>query len=102
MTYFEPAARATLISGLRALADYLESNPCVPVSGPAVVYAFPPDSACAGMRADIDKIAETIGSQPEETADGAHYVASRYFGAVEYRAIAICEHHHSDREETGR
>jgi len=96
MTYADPAERAALIQGLRALADYLESNADVPATSYAPVYAFPPDGECAGMRAEIDSIAALLGVKARETADGSHYTALRSFGPVEYRAVAICRHHHHD------
>ena len=93
MTYANAAERQALISGLRALADYLESNPGVPAPSYSDVLAFPPDGDCAGMRAGIDAIAERIGVEARETVSG-HYVATRSFGPIEYRAVAICQHHH--------
>ena len=92
MTYAGNSERAALIGGFRELADYLESNPDVPAPGYSDVLAFPPDGECAGMRAEIDVIAERIGVEARETA-GGHYVATRSFGPVEYRAVAICEHY---------
>ena len=56
------------------------------------VLAFPPDGDCAGMRAEIDAIAERIGVEARETVRG-HYVAARSFGPIEYRAVAICQHY---------
>jgi len=92
MTYANATERQALISGLRELADYLESNPDVPTPGYSDVLAFPPGGDCAGMRAEIDAIAERIGTKARETVRG-HYVATRSFGPVEYRAVAICEHY---------
>jgi hypothetical protein len=43
MTYADSTERAALIGGLRALADYLESNPEVPAPGYTDVFIFPPD-----------------------------------------------------------
>ena len=93
MAYASPAERAALIHGLRALADYLESNPEVPAPSTADVYTFPPDDDCAVMRAEIDAVAELLGSQPRETAGRQHYGVTRSFGPVEYRAVAICKNH---------
>jgi hypothetical protein len=93
MTYAGHSERAALISGFRALADYLEWNPGVPAPSYSDVLAFPPDGDCAGMRAEIDAIAERIGAGARETVSG-HYVAARSFGPIEYRAVAICQHHH--------
>jgi hypothetical protein len=97
MTYAEPSGRAALIEGLRALADYLESNPEVPAPSYTDVYTFPPDGDCAEMRAEIDAIAARLGVKADETAGGSHYNAARSFGPIEYRAIAICKHHHPAR-----
>jgi hypothetical protein len=97
MTYAEPSERAALIDGFRALADYLEANQDVPVASCADMYTFPPNGNCAAERAEIDAIAEMLGSQPRETARGRHYGVSRSFGPVEYRAVTICDHHcHSE------
>jgi hypothetical protein len=92
MTYADPARRAALIKGFRALADYLESNPGVPAPNYADVYAFPPDGDCAGTRAEIDVIAARLGARAYETA-GGHYEATRSFGPVQYAAVAICKQH---------
>jgi hypothetical protein len=88
MTYADPTERAALIGGLRALADYLESNPEVPAPIYSTVHTFPPDSDWAAMRAEIDAIAAPLGVIAYRTA-GGHYLATRAFGPVEYRAVAI-------------
>ena len=87
MSYADSTERAALISGFRGLADYLESNPEVPASSYSTVHTFPPDGDWADMRAEIDAIAARLGVTARET--GGHYVASRSFGPVEYRAVAI-------------
>jgi hypothetical protein len=100
VSYAHPVERAALIEGFRDLADYLESNPDVPTTIDATVYAFPPKWDCAVMRAEIDAIAEMIGSQAREVAEGRHYIVTRSFGPVEYRAVAICKDAcHADGEE---
>jgi hypothetical protein len=88
MTYSDPTERTALIGGLRALADYLESNPEVPAPIYATVHAFPTDGDWAVMRAEIDAIAAPLGVIAHRTA-GGHYVAARSFGPVEYRAVVI-------------
>lgn len=87
MTYANPAERGALIRGLRTLADYLESNPEVPTPAYTDVFIFPPDGTDAERRAEIDVIAAQIGETPETIC--GHYVASRFFGPVQYRAVAI-------------
>jgi hypothetical protein len=93
MTYAEPYERAALIDGLRALADYLEANPGVPVPSSTEIFTFPLDGECARMRAEIDAIAEMIGRKAYATAGRQHYLVTRSFGPVEYRAVAICKQH---------
>ena len=97
MTYADPTERAALIGGLRALADYLESNPEVPAPVYPVVYAFPPAANWPAKRAEIDAIAAQLAVTAHETG-GGHYVAARSFGPVEYRAVAIP--HHADNDES--
>jgi hypothetical protein len=93
MTYSDPTERAALIGGLRALADYLASNPEVPVPIYSTVHTFPPgDDEWAGMCADLDAIAAMLGVSAEMTP-GGHYVAARSFGPVQYRAVAIPPHY---------
>ena len=41
MNHADSTERAALISGLRALADYLESNPEVPAPAYPAVHTFP-------------------------------------------------------------
>jgi hypothetical protein len=88
MTYADNSERAALIGGLRALADYLESNPEVPTPIYSDVFTFPPDGDWAAMRAEIDSIAARLGVVSHETG-GGHYIATRSFGPIEYRAVAI-------------
>lgn len=89
MTYASSTERQALISGLRALADFLEGNPDVPAPAYTDVLVFPPPSPDAGKRHEIDVIASRVGSQTETTSSRRHYQTSRRFGPVEYRAIAI-------------
>ncbi|MBV9379719.1 MAG: hypothetical protein JOY82_16500 [Streptosporangiaceae bacterium] len=88
--YASTEERIRLIAGLRALARFLEDHADVPAPQYADVLIFPPDGADDEMRAEIDKIAAGIGSDAiEESPVHGHYVASRSFGPVEYRAVAI-------------
>jgi hypothetical protein len=96
MTYANNAERTALIGGLRALADYLESRPEVPAPSYADVFIFPPGGTCAETRTEIDAIAARLGTTARQTAGGRHYNATRSFGPVEYRAVAICKGHYHD------
>jgi hypothetical protein len=89
MTYYaDPGQRARLITGLLDLAIFLETTPDVPAPQSADVLVFPPDGTNAEMRAEIDAIAARVGAQAHVT-EGGHYTVSRWFGPVEYRAVAI-------------
>jgi hypothetical protein len=98
MTYDNSTEHAALIGGLRGLADYLESNPEVPAPSYPTVFTFPRDSGWAEMRAEIDAIAARLDVIASETPSG-HYVASRSFGPVEYRAVAIPPSNDNEQSE---
>ena len=98
MAHTDSPERAALIGGLRGLADYLESNPEVPAPSYPTVYMFPPDGGWAKMRAEIDAIAARLDVIARET-HGGHYVATRSFGPVEYRAVAIPRSNDSEQSE---
>ena len=89
MTNHDSTTCDEFISGLRALADYLECNPEVPAPGYSVVYTFPTDGEWPAMCDEIDAIAARLGVIAHVTPPGGHYVAVRVFGPVEYRAVAI-------------
>ncbi len=99
MTYADTSQRAALIGGLRALADYLESNPEVPAPTYSDVFTFPSDRDWAVMRAEIDAIATLLGVAGRETG-GGHYVATRSFGPIEYRAVAIPRSNNGDNDQS--
>jgi len=91
--------RIRLIAGLRDLADYLEHNPRVPAPPRADVLVFPAEASDAEMFAEIDAIAEMIGSTASDArSPHGHYSAVRNFGPVQYRAVAIP---HSARAKEG-
>ena len=90
MTYANPVERRDLISGLRALADFLEEDPEIPAPFRLDVLVFPPRVSDEDGRAEIDHIAAMIGAPVvDRTAINQHYTTSRRFGAVEYRAVFI-------------
>jgi hypothetical protein len=98
MNHADSTERAAFISGLRSLADYLESNPEVPASTYPVVHTFPSADDWAQMRAEIDATAARLGVNARLTA-GGHYVAERFFGPVEYRAVAIPRKNDNEQSE---
>jgi hypothetical protein len=105
MTYADTTERHALISGLRALADFLERNPEVPAPKYTDMLVFPPHEASdTEKRSEIDVIASRIGSETEISPVRSHYMTARQFGPVAYRAVAIPEDAHKNpiRRTTGR
>jgi len=89
MTYANANDRTRFIAGLRTLAEYLESKPDVPTpSHGASILVFPPYGRNDEQRAEIDAISTRLNAEPDEIVSG-HYGVSRFFGPVEYRAVAI-------------
>ena len=88
--YANSEERAALIAGLRDLADFLDQNPQVPAPRRTDLLVFPPDGTDAEMFAEIDAIAQRIGTTASDVGSPAgHYSAVRDFGPVQYRAVAI-------------
>jgi hypothetical protein len=82
--------RVRLIAGLRELAEFLDHNPEVPTPWGADLIVFPANGSDADMFAEIDAIAEQIGTTASDAGSPAgHYSAVRAFGPVQYRAVAI-------------
>jgi hypothetical protein len=89
MTYASATERQALISGLRELAGFLESNPDVPAPAYTDLHVFPQSAADDEKRREVDMIASLISSGTETSPCHRHYTTSRRFGPVEYRAVAI-------------
>lgn len=89
MTYADKPKRRALIEGLRSIADYLEVNQDVPAPAHSYLFVFAPFASDAENQLEIDFIADRVGSEPETEPACGHYTASRDFGPVTYRAIAM-------------
>lgn len=88
--YANSEERTELIAGLRDLAEFLDRNPQAPAPRRTDVLVFPPEASDAEMFAEIDAIAALIGTTASDADSPAgHYSASRSFGPVQYRAVAI-------------
>lgn len=91
----ETTHRQDTIAGLRALADFLEAHPEVPVSGEQVVsYWTPAGLRSVEARTQVDKIAAVLGvtAGPRAVLKSATHAARRRFGPVIYQAAAIGVH----------
>ena len=82
--------RVRLIAGLRDLADFLDRNPEVPTPWGTDILVFPIEASDAEMFAEIDTIAQLIGSTASDAhSPRGHYGAVSNFGPVRYRAVGI-------------
>jgi len=85
----DPTARAAITAGLRALADYLDAHPGLPVpqfSMCAGLTVYPGGSQ-EGKRAEVDRIAEVLQVVTEEF--GVYQAERRFGGPVAYRVAAV-------------
>ena len=97
--YANDEERVRLIAGLRDLAEFLDQNPEVPAPWGTDILVFPIEASDVEMFAEIDTIAELIGSTASDAdSPRGHYSAVRNFGPVQYRAIAIP---HTARDNEG-
>ena len=85
----DPAARQVFISGFRALAEFLEGHPDLPVPSFSVFDGLTlyPQGSDPDRQAEVDRVARVLQVAP---GSYAHYQACRRFGeGVSYRIIAV-------------
>jgi hypothetical protein len=83
--------RTAVITGLRDIADFLDTNPDIPTpSTSVIVYYFADGASDHDARAKVDQIAAYLGAtiDPEPLRHG-HYQTHITFGPVTYRTVAI-------------
>ena len=86
----DPATREAFITGLRALADYLDQHPAVPVPRYGTEVYLSAASTDDGGCAQVGQFARQLGvAVPASISFSGHYEAARSFGPVSYRMIAI-------------
>jgi hypothetical protein len=83
--------RAQTIAGLRALADFLDANPDLPIRPEGADYAvFSHRTDETAGRSTIDAIATVLGEPvQDETGEGGEYTVTKTFGAITYHASHI-------------
>jgi hypothetical protein len=87
-TTTDAEVRAMFVSGFRALAEFLDSHPALPVprcsiSSGLTIYVGAAD------RDQVDRIAEILGVTPYEF--GLYQAERRFDGTVAYRVVAVPE-----------
>ncbi|MCP9951687.1 hypothetical protein [Actinomadura madurae] len=86
-------ARHQTIAGLRALADFLEANPALPVDEYGEFYnVFTRDCDDSSAVALVDQTAALLGVEIiDRRSLGGHYAAKRTFGRITYAVVHIPE-----------
>jgi hypothetical protein len=98
----DAATRQAFITGLRALADYLDRHPAIPVPAYGAEIHLCAASTDDGGCAQVAQFARQLGTAvPTAVSAAGHYEAARAFGPVGYRMIAISDaamarHHAAD------
>ena len=88
----DPGIRQAFITGLRALADYLDRHPAVPVPRYGTEVYLSAASTDDGGCAQVAQFARQLGiTPPTAISYSGHYEAARSFGPVSYRMIAISD-----------
>jgi hypothetical protein len=83
-------ARHQTIAGLRALADFLEANPGVPVNPYGWDVSYHPRDTDEHQAAEVDRIAALLDTVPvDDRPHGGHYTASKTFGRITYTAVHV-------------
>ena len=84
----DPGDRHDFITGLRALADYLEARPGMPVSHYGATINLAAPDVEDGGRAEIYHQACCLGAPVSTTGDGT-LAPCKTFGSLTYRAFAL-------------
>lgn len=89
-SYADETGRAAFITGLRALADYLDAHSAIPVPPHGTDILLHVSAAEEGGRIQVRQLARQLGATvTDETPYGGHCHAARSFGPVSYRVLSI-------------
>jgi hypothetical protein len=83
--------RTKVITGLRQLADYLDTHPDLPVARYGWdCHVYTDQTSDTDARAEVDTIAAVLGVNVDDrTSQRGHYTAARTFGLVTYEAVHV-------------
>lgn len=92
-TTTDPNVRAAYSAGLRALAEFLDTHPGLPVprysfSTGLTVYVSGSD---ADQRAEVDRIAGILGTAAREFGPGLYMAERQFCSPVAYQVFAVPE-----------
>lgn len=86
----DPHDRAEFAAALRELADFLDGCATAPVPCYGDQITLHADSFEDGGKAQVDHIARILHAPiTDETKNGGHYTATRYFGCIGYEVVSI-------------
>lgn len=86
----DPAVRQDFITGLRMLADFLDTHTDVPVPLHTREIQLTASRADNGGCAQVDRFAALTGASVEDGLDkNGLYEAGRSFGSLSYRMVAV-------------
>ncbi|MDA0564847.1 hypothetical protein LG943_11005 [Streptomonospora sp. S1-112] len=89
--FADDLTRRAVVAHIRALADFLEARPDLPLSPHTrVEVVYFPRGSDQEQDKEIDRIAALLGTEGHR--EGQHYACERSFGRAAYRAVAIPAH----------
>src|ERR1700691_4123855 len=84
--------RDAVVTGLRALADYLAANPAVPIPPHGWAASVHAEGTDSEQFSQVDLVSEIIGERPvDQRAAIGHHLVQRSFGPITYRFVGISE-----------
>jgi hypothetical protein len=81
--------RTDMVAGLRALADFLEANPAVPIPRHGHQFSVTTSGSDEQKRSQVKFASLAIGEDVTDDAQGGHYWTQRRFGPVSYQITAV-------------
>jgi hypothetical protein len=82
-------ARTDMVAGLRALADFLEANPAVPIPRYGHAFGVTTSGSDEQKRSQVKFASLAIGEEVTDDTQAGHYWTQRWFGSVSYRIVAV-------------
>ncbi|MGW4644515.1 hypothetical protein ACWEN6_38765 [Sphaerisporangium sp. NPDC004334] len=82
--------RPAYINGLRDLADFLDTNPDIPIPNSALTAYYYPRGTDEEICDQVAHVARVLGADvdPRDLAEG-HFSAGIAFGVAEYKAVGL-------------
>ena len=80
-----------MVAGLRALADFLEANPAVPIPRHGHDFLVTTSGSDEQKRSQVKFASLAIGENATDDTQSGHYWTERRFGSVRYRIAAVSD-----------